>query len=117
MNWPVFFEHAAIGALGASCLAALRWYQLRGELSKKKYDKMRRSLLAWAIFLGGTAASGVVAAFFFEGLKDFRAWQVFLCGAAAPAFFAQAAGAYQANRPPTVGDDFRIGDIFSSRGR
>lgn len=117
MNWPALIEYAAIGSMGAGCLSALRWYQLRGELSQVKYQKMRRSPLAWAIFLGGTVASGVVAAFFFEDLKDVKAWQVFLCGAAAPAFFTQAAGAFLANRAPTAGGDdvFRISDIFSSR--
>ena len=99
MNWESFLEHMGIGCMGAICLALLRWYQLRGELSLAKYRAMMRSLRSWAVFLGGIVGSGMFAGVLYNTQTDSNPFAVFICGAGAPAPMAQALGTVAANTP------------------
>lgn len=99
------FTLILIAGVGAVAQEFLHWYNLRTQLSNRRYSKVLRSPLYWAMVAGMTLLSGVFAWVWYQGDGvTHLPREYFLTGAAFPLILKKAAEAAAANTAVKLGE-------------
>lgn len=114
INYSNFIELFSLGLFGSFLIELLKVYELRGKLHYKKYQKIYKSVIFWAISITFLAASGMLTWIIYEGKDDIEAWQVVFTGMGISSIIKKISESFASQNSLDAGDDedITVRDIF-----
>ena len=116
MEFVRFVDYFWVGAASAVAMELLKLYELRGKLHLRKFTRLRKAPLFWAVAIGMALASGFFAWVLNANSADPSVLQVALSGIAAQSIIRKLIETREANKGEmALGDDEAVAasDIFA----
>ena len=100
-----FLSFFLVGAGGAVSVELLKFWEYRGKLDRRKFDRLIRSPMFWSAVAGFIASSGFLTWALFAEQASVRAAELVVTGAGCRSIIRELLAAKVASTPPVLGEE------------